>query len=340
MANSTIFSDQIPTTFGVPNIFDIQSSYDADDKVGSLAFLEMLSVPDHPCPSMYDMFPPPKFQSLSQSQPRPTLLPTLASNNNNAPESSSPATPNSSSISSSSSEAQNDDQQQNKILVSAGGEEEPDQDKTKKQLKAKKKNQNRQKEPRFAFVTKSEVDNLDDGFRWRKYGQKAVKNSPFPRSYYRCTSPSCGVKKRVERSSDDPTTVVTTYEGTHIHPTPLISRGSTLGLLPLDAGGIVIGGGGVAGGGSGVFGGGGGGGVTSSFFLPPMLQYQQQQPFFQTPTLNDFNTSMISSSFAATMIQERGFCTLPPSSSFMDNYGLLEDIVPSQMLMIKDPKKE
>lgn len=48
-------------------------------------------------------------------------------------------------------------------------------------LKPKKKNQKRQREPRFAFMTKSEVDHLDDGFRWRKYGQKAVKNSPFPR---------------------------------------------------------------------------------------------------------------------------------------------------------------
>jgi len=52
---------------------------------------------------------------------------------------------------------------------------------------AKKKNQKRQKEPRFAFMTKSEVDHLDDGYRWRKYGQKAVKNSPFPR-YPSCLS--------------------------------------------------------------------------------------------------------------------------------------------------------
>lgn len=47
--------------------------------------------------------------------------------------------------------------------------------------KAKKKGEKKQKEPRFAFMTKSEIDNLEDGYRWRKYGQKAVKNSPFPR---------------------------------------------------------------------------------------------------------------------------------------------------------------
>ena len=49
-------------------------------------------------------------------------------------------------------------------------------------LKPKKTtSQKRQREPRFAFMTKSEVDHLEDGYRWRKYGQKAVKNSPFPR---------------------------------------------------------------------------------------------------------------------------------------------------------------
>ncbi|XP_064934764.1 probable WRKY transcription factor 48 [Musa acuminata AAA Group] len=92
--------------------------------------------------------------------------------------------------------------------------------------KKKKKGQKPQEEPRFAFETRSEVDHLDDGYRWRKYGQKAVKNSRFPRSYYRCTSATCGVKKRVERSSDDPAVVVTTYEGQHNHPSPIVPRGA------------------------------------------------------------------------------------------------------------------
>ena len=34
---------------------------------------------------------------------------------------------------------------------------------------------------KFAFQTRSHVDVLDDGYRWRKYGQKIVKNSKFPR---------------------------------------------------------------------------------------------------------------------------------------------------------------
>lgn len=51
-----------------------------------------------------------------------------------------------------------------------------------KEEEKKKKGQKRQREPRFAFKTRSEVDHLEDGYRWRKYGQKAVKNSPYPRS--------------------------------------------------------------------------------------------------------------------------------------------------------------
>uniref|UniRef100_M8BKB6 Uncharacterized protein n=1 Tax=Aegilops tauschii TaxID=37682 RepID=M8BKB6_AEGTA len=76
-------------------------------------------------------------------------------------------------------------------------------------------------------MTKSEVDHLEDGYRWRKYGQKAVKNSPYPRSYYRCTTQKCVVKKRVERSFQDPAVVITTYEGKHTHPIPSALRGST-----------------------------------------------------------------------------------------------------------------
>jgi hypothetical protein len=35
--------------------------------------------------------------------------------------------------------------------------------------------------PKIAFHTKSPDDILDDGYRWRKYGQKTVKNSIHPR---------------------------------------------------------------------------------------------------------------------------------------------------------------
>lgn len=54
------------------------------------------------------------------------------------------------------------------------------------EMKSGKKNkgEKRNKKPRYAFQTRSQVDILDDGYRWRKYGQKAVKNNRFPRSVF------------------------------------------------------------------------------------------------------------------------------------------------------------
>ena len=37
------------------------------------------------------------------------------------------------------------------------------------------------REPRVVVQTTSEIDILDDGYRWRKYGQKVVKGNPNPR---------------------------------------------------------------------------------------------------------------------------------------------------------------
>ncbi|XAR64376.1 hypothetical protein NMG60_11024684 [Bertholletia excelsa] len=82
----------------------------------------------------------------------------------------------------------------------------------------RKKGEKKIRKPRHAFQTRSQVDILDDGYRWRKYGQKAVKNNKFPRSYYRCTHQGCNVKKQVQRLSKDEGIVVTTYEGMHSHP--------------------------------------------------------------------------------------------------------------------------
>ncbi|KAH7287439.1 hypothetical protein KP509_32G056300 [Ceratopteris richardii] len=76
------------------------------------------------------------------------------------------------------------------------------------------------REPRVVVQTTSEIDILDDGYRWRKYGQKVVKGNPHPRSYYKCTNVGCSVRKHVERSSTDPKAVITSYEGKHNHDVP------------------------------------------------------------------------------------------------------------------------
>nr|QFI57411.1 WRKY16 [Glycyrrhiza glabra] len=76
------------------------------------------------------------------------------------------------------------------------------------------------REPRVVVQTLSEVDILDDGYRWRKYGQKVVRGNPNPRSYYKCTNVGCPVRKHVERASHDLKAVITTYEGKHNHDVP------------------------------------------------------------------------------------------------------------------------
>ncbi|XP_078436644.1 disease resistance protein RRS1-like [Wolffia australiana] len=58
----------------------------------------------------------------------------------------------------------------------------------------------------------------DDGYTWRKYGQKNILQSRFPRSYYRCTHKhfyGCEAKKQVQRLDDDPYTYDVTYYGDH-----------------------------------------------------------------------------------------------------------------------------
>nr|GMD27429.1 probable WRKY transcription factor 4 [Ipomoea batatas] len=81
-------------------------------------------------------------------------------------------------------------------------------------------------EPKIVVQTTSEVDLLEDGYRWRKYGQKVVKGNPFPRSYYKCTTAGCNVRKHVERLASDPKAVITTYEGKHNHDVPAARNSS------------------------------------------------------------------------------------------------------------------
>ncbi|CAA7410227.1 unnamed protein product [Spirodela intermedia] len=61
-----------------------------------------------------------------------------------------------------------------------------------------------------------------DSWAWRKYGQKPIKGSPYPRGYYRCSSSKgCPARKQVERSRADPSLLVITYACEHNHPWPL-----------------------------------------------------------------------------------------------------------------------
>ncbi|XP_078155270.1 putative WRKY transcription factor 4 isoform X2 [Carex rostrata] len=104
---------------------------------------------------------------------------------------------------------------------SSDSEEEGEHEDSKKRIiEASAASQRALAEPRIIVQTTSEVDLLDDGYRWRKYGQKVVKGNPHPRSYYKCTYSGCNVKKHIERSAQDPKSVITTYEGKHNHDLP------------------------------------------------------------------------------------------------------------------------
>lgn len=61
----------------------------------------------------------------------------------------------------------------------------------------------------------------NDGYMWRKYGQKEILNAKYPREYYRCTyrnTHGCCATKQVQRSSDDPSIFEITYLGKHTCP--------------------------------------------------------------------------------------------------------------------------
>ncbi|CAH1418057.1 unnamed protein product [Lactuca virosa] len=105
----------------------------------------------------------------------------------------------------------------------SGGDEFIENETPAKRLKIESENEGISRtvrESRVVVQTISDIDILDDGYRWRKYGQKVVKGNPNPRSYYKCTTPNCSVRKHVERASHDMRSVITTYEGKHNHDVP------------------------------------------------------------------------------------------------------------------------
>ncbi|KAI3675960.1 hypothetical protein L1987_85556 [Smallanthus sonchifolius] len=80
----------------------------------------------------------------------------------------------------------------------------------------------------------------NDGYMWRKYGQKEILHAKYPREYYRCTyqnTHGCCATKQVQRSSQDPSIFDITYLGKHTCPKisktndPLSATESGYGLI-------------------------------------------------------------------------------------------------------------
>ncbi|XP_030470870.1 probable WRKY transcription factor 40 [Syzygium oleosum] len=98
---------------------------------------------------------------------------------------------------------------------------------------------------RVYYRTKASDTSLivKDGHQWRKYGQKITRDNPCPRAYFKCAhAPSCPVKKKVQRSAEDQSVIVATYEGEHNHPSSSLLEATcgsnaraTLGSVPHSA---------------------------------------------------------------------------------------------------------
>ncbi|KAI5662979.1 hypothetical protein M9H77_22302 [Catharanthus roseus] len=75
---------------------------------------------------------------------------------------------------------------------------------------------------------------IDDGYAWRKYGQKVILNADYPRNYFRCThkfDQECQATKQVQMIQENPPLYRTTYHGHHtcrnLHKAPQIILDST-----------------------------------------------------------------------------------------------------------------
>ncbi|KAG8063988.1 hypothetical protein GUJ93_ZPchr0004g40251 [Zizania palustris] len=71
---------------------------------------------------------------------------------------------------------------------------------------------------RVPAISSKVADIPADEFSWRKYGQKPIKGSPYPRGYYKCsTVRGCPARKHVERDPHEASMLIVTYEGEHRH---------------------------------------------------------------------------------------------------------------------------
>ncbi|XP_076955854.1 WRKY transcription factor WRKY51-like [Bidens hawaiensis] len=73
------------------------------------------------------------------------------------------------------------------------------------------------REVRRIPIIGSKVESIPaDDYSWKKYGEKKVDGSPFPRVYYKCNSAQgCPAKKRIELALTDSKVLIVTYDREH-----------------------------------------------------------------------------------------------------------------------------
>lgn len=80
---------------------------------------------------------------------------------------------------------------------------------------------------RLPFPETSNRSSLDDGYKWRKYGQKQLKRNENSHSYYKCAHQNCPTKKKVERSFINGHITEIVHKGAHNHDKPRQLPGSS-----------------------------------------------------------------------------------------------------------------
>ncbi|KAI0498483.1 hypothetical protein KFK09_019371 [Dendrobium nobile] len=57
----------------------------------------------------------------------------------------------------------------------------------------------------------------EDGYKWKKYGQKYIRSIQKNRSYFKCVNNNCKARKKVEWQPNDPNNIDIAYKGDHNH---------------------------------------------------------------------------------------------------------------------------
>ncbi|CAH8386988.1 unnamed protein product [Eruca vesicaria subsp. sativa] len=89
---------------------------------------------------------------------------------------------------------------------------------SKNMFKKRKVSEKKTEKVSFFVGAGQEKGSIDDGYCWRKYGQKEIHGSINPRGYFRCThrfTQKCLAVKQVQKSDRDPSIFEVKYVGSH-----------------------------------------------------------------------------------------------------------------------------